>query len=290
MPRRGSRWCWSCPVPAVDRDRRLRVAASRLGPFAGHVHRVGEVASTNDTISDLADRGAPHGTVVAADGQTAGRGRNGHQWFSPCGSGLYVSLLLRLPSPPPPVVTLATGVAVAESLRAVAGLEAVLEWPNDVVVMVDGGARKLAGILAEARTEGDRARVIVGIGINLRDTAWPPELRPVATSIEGVTGQPVDAETLLVELLTALAGRYAQVESGATMELLARWEALAPSSRGAPVEWMSGATAHRGVSEGIDPDGALLVRVGSRLERLTGGAVRHVRSPGTMRGNHAARG
>jgi BirA family biotin operon repressor/biotin-[acetyl-CoA-carboxylase] ligase len=272
-------------------DGQLRVAGPRLGPFAGHVRHVGEVGSTNDTIADLADRGAPHGTVVVADAQTAGRGRNGHRWFSPRGSGLYVSLLLRLSSPPPPVVTLATGVAVAESLTTVAGLEAVLEWPNDVVTTVDGEARKVAGILAEATTEGDRARVIVGIGINLRDTAWPRELLPVAASVEGVTGRPVDPASLLVELLAAVAGRYAEVESGATTALLARWEALAPSSRGAPVEWMSGPTSHRGVSDGIDADGALRVRVGSRLERLTGGAVRQVRSPpGALRGDHAARG
>ena len=180
---------------------------------------------------------------------------------------------------------------MAESLRTVAGLDAILEWPNDVVTRGNDGARKLAGILAEATTAGDRARVIVGIGINLRDTAWPSELAPVAASTEGVTGRPVDAAALLVELLAAAAGRYAEVGSGATTDLLARWEALAPSSRGAPVEWMSGPTTYCGVTEGIDPDGALRVRVGSRLERLTGGAVRHVRSPpGDVRGNHAARG
>ena len=106
------------------------------------------------------------------------------------------------------------------------------------------------------------------------------ELAHAAASVEGVTGRPVDAVSLLVELLAAVARRYAHVESGAMTALLARWESFAPSSRGAAVEWMSGQTRHQGVTAGIDEEGALLVQVGSRLERLTGGAVRHVRSTG----------
>lgn len=239
---------------------------------------MGSVGSTNDVIAGLADDGAPHGTVVVAHTQTAGRGRHGHQWFSPPGSGLYLSCLLRMHSPPPPVLTLGTGVAVAEALATAAGVPAFLDWPNDVMTQVEGAPRKVAGILTEAATEGPRARVVVGIGINLRDSAWPPELVGVAASVEGVTAQPVDAAALLVEVLAGLARRYGEVESGATADLLARWESLAPSSRGATVEWLSGQTRRRGVSAGIDAQGALRVRVGSRMERLTGGAVRQVRS------------
>lgn len=250
---------------------------------------MGAVGSTNDVIAKLADDGAPHGTVVVADAQTSGRGRHGHRWFSPPGSGLYLSILLRLTSPPPPVLTLATGVAVAEGLEAAAGVTASLEWPNDVMARVDGTTRKLAGILTEATTERNHARVIVGIGINLRDSAWPPDLVGVAASIEGVTGRPADATTVLVEVLAGMARQYAGVASGATADLLARWESLAPSARGATVEWMSGQTPQRGVSAGIDAEGALRVRVGARLERLTGGAVRQVRSaPDDERGGHAA--
>ena len=260
-----------------DLDAQLRAAASRLGPFAGGVRHVGTVGSTNDVVAELAEGGARHGTVVVADAQTDGRGRHGHQWFSPPGSGLYVSILLRVMRPPP-VLTLATGVAVAEALATAVGLDASLEWPNDVVVTADGESRKLAGILTEATTERDGARVIVGIGINLRDTAWPADLAHVAASVQGVTGRAVDGAGLLVEVLAAVARRYAEVESGATAGLLSRWESFAPSSRGVTVEWMSGQVRHRGVSAGIDEDGALLVRVGSRLERLTGGAVRQVRA------------
>jgi BirA family biotin operon repressor/biotin-[acetyl-CoA-carboxylase] ligase len=278
-------------VPLADFDRELGDAASCLGPFAGRVRHVGSVASTNDVIANLADDGAPHGTVVVADAQTAGRGRHGRQWFSPPGSGLYFSILLRLNGPPPPVLTLATGVAVAEALQTATGVTASLEWPNDVMTPVDGASLKVAGILTEATTDPGCTRVIVGIGINIRDSAWPPDLVGVAASIEGVTGRSANATAVLVEVLAGAARRYAGVESGTTADLLARWESLAPSSRGARVEWMSGQTRQRGVSAGIDAQGALLVRVGSRLERLTGGAVRQVRSaPRVVRGGHAARG
>ena len=259
----------------VSFQARLRGAASRLGPFAGRVHHHPRVRSTNDVAALLAGGGAPHGTVVVADEQTAGRGRHGNHWFSPPGAGLYVSVLLRIA--PPPVLTLAAGVAVAEALERAAGLDATLEWPNDVVVEAAGRRRKVAGILAEASTAGDRVeRVIVGIGINVRDGAWPAELASRAGSVEGLTGRPVDPAALLVEVLAALAIRCGEVEDGRVAALLARWGALAPSSRGSTVEWSVGPVRRRGVTEGVDEQGALIVRVGTRRERLCGGEVHHV--------------
>lgn len=266
--------------PAVSRSSpslqdRLREAAPRLGPFAGRVRHYPRVGSTNDVAADLAADGAPHGTVVVADEQTAGRGRHGNHWFSPPGSGLYVSVLLRADAPP--VLTLAAGVAAAEALARTAGLDATLEWPNDVVVETAGGRRKVAGILAEASTVGDRVdRVVVGMGVNLRDGAWPPEVASRAASVEGLTGRRVDPAALLVELLASLAARCREVESGRVAALLARWEALAPSSRGAVVEWSAGPVRRRGVTEGVDERGALIVRVEGRRERLSGGEVHHV--------------
>lgn len=262
-------------LPA-DLKARLRSAADRLGPFADRVRHYRVVRSTNDVAAELADRGAPHGTVVVADAQTAGRGRHGNRWFSPPGTGLYLSVLVRTVSDP--VLTLAAGVAVADALRAGTGLTATLEWPNDVVVVAGGRPRKVAGILAEAGAAGDRVeRVVVGIGVNLRDVAWPAELAERAGSVDALSGQRVDRASLLVELLAAFASRFAEVESGGVAGLLARWEALAPSSHGATVEWTAGTVRHRGVTEGVDEQGALLVRVGTRRERLSGGEVRHVR-------------
>ena len=105
----------------------------------------------------------------------------------------------------------------------------------------------------------------------------PAELAERAGSVEGLTGRRVDPARLLVELLAALATRSAEIESGALAGLLARWAALAPSSRGTRLEWSVGSVRHRGVTEGVDEHGALLVRVGTRLERLAGGEVHHER-------------
>jgi len=263
-------------VLLADLEARLRSAAGRLGPFGGRVRHYREVRSTNDVAAELAELGAPHGTVVMADAQTDGRGRHGHRWFSPAGAGLYVSVLVRTVSAP--VLTLAAGVAVADALRTGAGLAVTLEWPNDIMVDVRGRRQKVAGILAEAASMHEQVeRVIVGIGVNLRDTAWPAELADRAGSVEGLTGRSVDRVDLLVELLAAFATCCREVESGVLTGLLARWEELAPSSRGATVEWSVGSVRHRGVTEGIDGDGALVVRVGTRCERLFGGDVRHVR-------------
>ena len=260
----------------ADLEGRLQLAAGRLGPFAGRVCHYRQVRSTNDVMGELADGGAAHGTVVVADTQTAGRGRHGNQWFSPAAGGLYVSVLLRTISSP--VVTLAAGVAVVEALRTVAGLKATLKWPNDVVVASDQRIRKVAGVLAEANTERDRVdRVIIGAGVNLRETAWPVELLDRACSVEGVTGRRVDPAYLLVEFLASLAGCCTDLERGAVANLLARWEELAPSSRGVKVEWSVGSVRHRGVTEGVDEYGFLLVRTKNRLERLVGGEVHHVR-------------
>ncbi len=263
--------------PGNDTAACVREHAARLGPFGTHLHLFAELGSTSDEIARLADLGAPHGTTVVAGAQTAGRGRHGHHWFSPPGSGLYLSMLLRTPAEP--LLTLATGVAVAESLRLTTHLSAELEWPNDVVVMVDGQRRKVAGILAERSTgpDGPPARIVLGVGINLRDSAWPPDLIGHAGSVEGLTGVSADADTLLVEVLAALAARVDALARGKGTELRARWQGLAPSSHGTRVSWSGPDGPSEGTSEGIDVDGALLVRTDSGLERLIGGEVRHLR-------------
>jgi BirA family biotin operon repressor/biotin-[acetyl-CoA-carboxylase] ligase len=128
------------------------------------MHWLESVSSTNDIAARLADLGAEEGTTVAAEAQTAGRGRMGRTWFSPPGAGLYLSIVLRPPSvvqlpagqgfsPVPDLstlLTLAAGVALAEGVQAGTGLSAEIKWPNDLLV----GKRKRAGILAEAAAQG----------------------------------------------------------------------------------------------------------------------------------------
>ena len=209
--------------------------------------------------------------MVAADQQTAGRGRRGHAWFSPPASGLYVSVVLapRLATIDPlratQLITLGAGVAIAEALETAAGLRAELKWPNDLYA----GRRKLAGILAES--SGDT--VILGYGINVLPSAFPPELRDRATSIESEVGRDVDRSELFVETLAALSRRYGDLLTGRFDAILDAWRRRAPGAVGARVVRTVDGAVESGVTEGIDDRGALLVRVGDRTERIVSGEV-----------------
>jgi BirA family transcriptional regulator, biotin operon repressor / biotin---[acetyl-CoA-carboxylase] ligase len=256
--------------------RALAATAPRRGAFGDPIYFVTETPSTNDLAASLAERGAPEGAAVFASAQTAGRGRFGRTWFSPPGAGLYVSIVCR-DEHAAPFVTLAGGVAVAEGIRAATGLPVQIKWPNDIVVEVTAPARrrKLAGILAEASTGADGLQyVILGFGINLHPAAYPPELSDRATSIEAELGRPADGAPVLAEILASFAGWFARLSRGDSRDLLARWRELAPSARGAALEWDTPGGVITGVSAGVADDGALLVRVHDRVERIISGELR----------------
>ena len=268
-------------MPADIREDLLRVA-SRLGSLGQRLHYFATTTSTNDVAARLADLGAEEGTTVIADAQTAGRGRQGRVWFSPPGAGLYVSIVFRpatrdgvspSSSSMTSLLTLTSGVAVAEGVRAGTGLPTEIKWPNDLVV----GRRKLAGILAEASANGpDLQYVVLGFGLNLRPAAYPPELADRVTSIEAEIGRPADRALVLAETLAALAARYADLQAGRFDAILTAWRALAPSLRASLVEWDTPEGVLRGRSEDIDEGGALLVRVGQTMHRLIAGEVRWI--------------
>ncbi len=272
--------------------RALSEAAGRLDPFGGRVHYFTELGSTNDVAAQLARRGAEHGTTVIAETQTAGRGRHGRSWFSPPGAGLYVSIVFKTPAPRDgtldggvstafaPNLTLMVGVALTEAVRLVSGLPVEIKWPNDLVIQdraaraPPGSSRKLAGILTEASAGGPTPdHVIVGFGLNLHTAAFPPELADVASSVETELGRSVDGVTLLVEAMASLASWHARFTAGELAPILDRWRALAPSVRGAVVRWQDAEGVREGITDGLDGDGALLVRVGGGIERIVGGEL-----------------
>ena len=256
----------------------MDAASERVGTCAGRLSYFSVVSSTNDVALRLAAAGADDGTTVLAATQTAGRGRHGRQWFSPSAAGLYFSVVMRgLQSAP---VTLMAGVAVAEGIRAATGVPVELKWPNDVVLPISGrqdgsvGYAKLAGILAEtSRTDGIADAVVVGIGINIERAEYPPALAPRVSSLRVESDVPVDRAGVLVESLAALSYWRQVLAAGAVRRVLARWRELAPTSSGATVAWSAPGGRQQGVTEGIDDDGALRVRSGSRVQRLVAGDV-----------------
>lgn len=268
------------PLPA-DIERALHAASGRLGGWAERVVYRSEVSSTNDVARQLAAAGAAGGTTVLAGAQTAGRGRQGRRWFSAPDAGLYCSVVVR--DVDSAVVTLAAGVAAAEGVRAATGLPVEIKWPNDVVLPARGarGAAKVGGILTEAARLGTAAdAIVIGVGINVADVEFPAEIAARAGSLDAALGAPVNRGAVFVELLVALAHWLRLLAAGDVAQLLDRWRTLAPSCTGAAVEWRAANARRRGVTAGIDRDGALLVRSAERMERLVAGEVTWVTAPG----------
>lgn len=256
-------------------DGPLRATAVRRGAIGSRILYFNEIGSTNDEAARLAEAGAPEGTTVVAAAQTAGRGRFGRTWFSPPGAGLYVSVVLR-DRRAAPFLTLAGGVAVANGIRTATALPVEIKWPNDIVI--DGGLgrrRKIAGLLAEASTGLDGLQhAVLGIGINVRDSAYPSDIAGRATSLEGELGRAVDAGAVLAECLAALAERLRDLAAGDPGAVLSRWIELAPSAHGTRVEWDTSDGLQSGVTAGVAGDGALVVRLRDRVEHIRSGPVR----------------
>jgi BirA family biotin operon repressor/biotin-[acetyl-CoA-carboxylase] ligase len=261
----------------ADITRALAATANTRGVFGATWEYFDEIGSTNDAALRAAERGVAEGHVFIAGAQTAGRGRLGRTWHSPPEAGLYVSTIIRR-SALAPWITLAGGVAVAQGIRESTGLPVQLKWPNDVVA-VTGTAfqsrRKLAGILAEASSGADAIQYIVlGFGINLRQSALPPELEGRAGSLEGELGRPVDGGVVLAAALAALHRVTEKVTASGPAALLAEWRRLSPSAEGGRVEWDASSGTRTGVTAGIDADGALRVMTPEGLERIVSGEVR----------------
>jgi BirA family transcriptional regulator, biotin operon repressor / biotin---[acetyl-CoA-carboxylase] ligase len=211
--------------------------------------------STNDCARDLAIGGAPHGTLVTASEQTAGRGRQGRRWTAPAGSSLLMSLVLRSP---PPLLGLTAAVAVCD----VAGDETMIKWPNDIVLPRANGLAKLAGILAEGRPQEGWAVLGIGLNVAVSLEELPVELRASAATL-GYS--PAAIEPTLQQLLAALERRLAE-PSAATLEAWRLRDAL----YGREISWGSG----RGRAEGVDGTGRLIVALaGGGQSTLEAGEV-----------------
>jgi BirA family biotin operon repressor/biotin-[acetyl-CoA-carboxylase] ligase len=233
--------------------------------------RFDSVSSTNTEAARQAARGAPEGLCVVAREQTQGRGRAGRAWLSPPDAGLYFSLVLRpasLAARAWPLLTLMAALAVRDALLEACGLETDIKWPNDILV----GERKLCGILAETvETETGRA-AIIGIGVNLNEGAFPPELKAVATSVSALTGGAPDREQLLQSLVRAIELRYNALRAeGGEEEIVRAWSRHSSYADGRSVRVSLDSESFDGLTRGLEPDGAL------RVETFTG-EIRTVRA------------
>lgn len=264
-------------------------------PFGARlVYRVTTESTMNDAAA-LAASGEPHGTIVLAEEQTAGRGRFGRAWYSERGAGLYFSMILRppLPAAAAPMLTLAAGLAVREAASQVTGLDADIRWPNDVLL----GGKKCAGILLELTAEPERIKwVILGIGINVNQSVLPAELAGEATSLRiavaagdavaaggrATAGDALDAnaatasgalgriasgdgvldrEAVLSAVLHALDHSLARLLApGGRAATVAEFSRCSTFARGRRVQVEEGGEVVAGVTDGLDAAGYLLLR------------------------------
>jgi BirA family biotin operon repressor/biotin-[acetyl-CoA-carboxylase] ligase len=262
---------------------------SALGHPRLHLRRTD---STNDRARELALGGAPHGTLVTAAEQTAGRGRQGRRWSAPPGSALLMSLIVRTP---PSLLPMIAAVAVCD----VAGEEAAIKWPNDIVVAgapsmmaaPDGPAgrpqptvtqplAKLAGILVEGRPQQGWAVVGIGLNVAVELDRLPAELRPAGTGRSTTTaplpaatlGRPRDAiEPTLALLLVALERRLAEP----SQDTLEAWRAR-DALLGREIAWAGG----RGRARGIDGAGRLVVELAGGGQMTLGAGEVHLQAVG----------
>ncbi len=241
----------------MDREDFNTAAAAFPDPFRLLIRE--SVESTNDDLRLLGQAGIPEGLILLAEHQTAGRGRRGAAWFSPAGESLAFSILLRPEEPKSlwPRLALATGLAVAEAIES-CGLQAGIKWPNDVWI----SQRKVAGILVEAGADF----VVIGIGLNINSTGFPPEVAAIATSLCIEGSQKFSRAEVLAAIIGRFASRRWQINQDFSDMISAVRERCVLTGKRVSLTTASGRRI--GVVEGIADGGELLLRTEAGLERL----------------------
>jgi BirA family biotin operon repressor/biotin-[acetyl-CoA-carboxylase] ligase len=254
--------------------------------FAGKLHFSPVTGSTNSDALAAARAGAPHGSVYFADEQLAGRGRGDHRWESAAGQGLYVSVLLRptaVSSRHAPLFPLAAGLAASYAVFVAAGLKVDLRWPNDLLISPAqatawgprSSERKAGGILVESKTESDMlAFAVIGIGINVHQREFAPDLATPATSLDLEAGRTISRQELLIALLKSLERETCSMHDPAIPAVIpARVAQVSTWLWNRRVE-VHGPQACVGVTAGLDENGFLRVNTGNGIVTVQTGGIR----------------
>lgn len=225
-----------------------------------------EVDSTQIVALQLAQEGASEGTLVLAEQQNAGRGRMGKHWHSPKGKGIWMSLVLRptIPVHFTPQLTLLTAVAVCRAIRKSTCVQAVIKWPNDI--LIEG--RKVCGILLESFAEDERLRCVIagiGISVNLEEEDYPDSLKPIATSLRLASGGKVDRTELIALVMEEFECLYELYQDIGFEPIRSAWEALT-MSLGGKVRANTPKGTVEGTALSIDDMGALIVQTSDGAE------------------------
>ena len=244
-------------------------------PFT--IHHYVSIGSTNDQLKAMPD--APEFTCVTADEQTAGRGRRDRSWHSVPGEGLYLSVLLRpeIEADEFPLLSFIAAIAVAEAIEPLLEKTIIdIKWPNDVLV----NERKISGVLIESVSVNNSApRVIVGIGVNLNQQFFPPELANVATSLKISSGEDFSVALFRNALLDRLAYWYEELRAGRTHKILGRYQELSSYAQGKEVVAYFEQEELCAITAGLNDSGALYLQLPSgEIRTIIAGEIKHLRS------------
>ena len=250
-----------------------KLKRSLAGKFIGHqLHYYEEIGSRNDEAFLLGLSGAPEGTALIANKQSAGRGRLHRVWHSPAGSNIYTSIILRpkIESAKAPQISILAGVAVADVLESYCPDRIKLKWPNDV--LIDG--KKVCGILSQIKTAASEVDFIVlgiGINVNISYSQFPKEICNLATSLAIETGREISRQELIISLYENLGKWYKHLMQDGFGRVKEKWLSMSPMI-GELVQVMFQEEAVSGKAIGIDEDGSLiLLATGNKELKVSAG-------------------
>lgn len=243
--------------------------------FSRFIHHYYKIGSTNTTALEAAAAGAPEGSVFLAEQQTAGRGRGAHNWNSQRSAGIYCSVILRPLMPPSEalVFSLAAGLAVQAAIQSFR-VPVDLKWPNDLLI----GGRKVCGILTEMAAEATRVRhIVIGIGINVNQITFPPELQNSAISLKLATGKEWSRVELCAALLKSLDQEYRTLleRPNARESVLLRFQERSSYVKGRKI-YVEENGGYHGTTYGLDDRGFLRVHTPDGIRLVLSGSIRAV--------------
>ena len=240
-------------------------------PFARRIYHFFKIDSTNNVAMQLGEQGEPHGALVLAEEQTAGRGRSSRKWISEKSAGIYCSILVRPQISPAhaPLLTLVAGLAARDAAAEELDVVPDIRWPNDLLVR----GRKFSGILTEMHAEPDRMHyAVIGIGINVNQTKMPTELADFATSLRMETGKIHSRLDVLIRLLRHMDRYYNQFIAEGPGPILRRFAEVSSYFQGKRVRITTPIEVFTGTTAGLESSGVL------RVMRDDGGGIEAVLS------------
>ena len=237
------------------------------------IHIFDTIDSTNKYAKTIAESGAKHGSVIISDMQTAGRGRLGREFFSPKGAGVYISVILRPKFDMDKILlfTSASAVAVCRALDKIVSIKSKIKWVNDIYL----NNKKLCGILAESvcnTHNGGAEFIVIGVGINVANSAFPSAIQNIATSIEGETGKIIDRNLLVANIINEFEKIYLNIEHN-NYDFMKEYRQRS-CIIGKKVNALCGSTSREVFVEDIDDNGALIVKnENDSIERIASGEI-----------------